>query len=164
MEFRPITLLNLDEVIALAVGPEQQSLVADNLYSIAQAGLEPTAWCRAVYLAGKPVGFFSVKDRESGKRKYIWRFMVDARHQRMGIGRRVMVRLLDELFADPAVTLVELTIVREPGGPEAFYCKCGFRSIEEQIGSEWRMVLPRGEYETKKAAQPGATDNPGGAQ
>ena len=127
--------------------------MADNLYSIAQIGLEPAGWCRAVYLEGRPVGFFSVKDRANGKRKYIWRFMIDARYQGAGIGRRLMGQLLDALFADHAVELVELTVVREPGGPEPFYRKCGFRATEEQIRSEWRMELTRAEYQERKLAQ-----------
>jgi hypothetical protein len=41
IEFREITLENLYEVVGLQVTPDQTELVADNLYSIAQAGLDP---------------------------------------------------------------------------------------------------------------------------
>jgi hypothetical protein len=36
IEFKEISLKNLDEVIGLEVGPDQTSLAADNLYSIAR--------------------------------------------------------------------------------------------------------------------------------
>src|SRR5580658_1509668 len=98
IEFHEITLENLDEVIALQVAPDQTSLVADNLYSIAQAGLDPTGWCRAAYVDGKPAGFFYVREQDNGSRIYLCRFMIDQSHQRRGLGRRIVAQLLDILF------------------------------------------------------------------
>ena len=120
IEFRPISLDNLDVVIALEVRADQTHLVADNLYSIAQAGLDPSGWCRAAYLDGEPVGFFLVKELESGTRMYLCRFMVDQHHQGKGLGRRIMRQLLDVLFSSPAVEVVDLAVSREAGGAEFF--------------------------------------------
>ncbi len=150
IEFRPISLDNLDAVIALEVRADQTHLVADNLYSIAQAELDPSGWCRAAYLDDTPVGFFFVKELEGGTRRYLCRFMVDRHHQGNGLGRRIMRQLLDLLFDSLAVDLVDLAVSREPGGAEGFYQRCGFTPTEEAYRGGWRMVLARAGYEALK--------------
>ena len=72
--------------------------------------------------------------------------MIDARYQGKGFGRQMMAALLADLFSDPEVELVHLTVVRKPGCAEPFYEKCGFTATGEQIAAEWRMVLSRERY------------------
>jgi diamine N-acetyltransferase len=143
IEFREISLGNLDEVIGLEVRRDQAGLVADNLYSIAQAGLDPSGWCRAAYLDGEPVGFFFVRIEDGGRRFYIRRFMIDWRLQRRGLGRRTMLQLLELLFSSPLVEIVDLAVSGEPGGAEDFYRKCGFIATGEVFRGGLRMVLDR---------------------
>lgn len=146
IEFRKVHLKNLDEIIELSVRQSQADLVADNLYSIAQAGLDPLGLCRAVYLDGKPAGFFSLKKLDGGTRIYIWRFMIDQRFQGIGLGRRTMMHLLDRLFAVSNVKIVDLAVSRILGGAEVFYHKCGFTATGESYGGGWRMTLAKESY------------------
>jgi diamine N-acetyltransferase len=146
IELREVSLENLDEVIDLEVAADQKDLVADNLYSIAQAELEPNGWCWAAYLDDEPVGFTFVKQEDQGRQIYICRFMVDQRWQRRGLGRRIMMQLLDLLFSSPLVRLVDLAVSREPGGAEDFYKKCGFIATGEDFRGGSRMVLSRSRY------------------
>ena len=148
IEFREITLANLDEVISLEVEPEQTELVADNLYSIAQAGLDPSGRCLAAYVDDKPVGFFFLKEQENGVRVYLCRFMIDRRHQGRGLGRRIMMQLLEMIFSSPVVENVDLAVSRAKGGADGFYEKCGFVPTGEAYRGGWRMVLPRKRYRT----------------
>jgi diamine N-acetyltransferase len=149
--FKEISLKNLDEVIGLEVGPDQTNLVADNLYSIAQAGLDPVGWCRAAYLDERPIGFFFVKEEDQGRRVYICRFMVERQQQGRGLGRRIMMQLLDLLFSSPTVEIVDLAVSREPRGAERFYKKCGFVSTEEAFRGGFRMMLTRSDHLAMKA-------------
>lgn len=48
VSLREISAETVREICALAVGPDQQGLVAPNAVSIAQAYFEPAAWFRAV--------------------------------------------------------------------------------------------------------------------
>jgi len=153
IEFREITLENLDKVVGLEVGPDQTELVADNLYSIAQAGLDPSGWCRAAYLDGKPVGFFFVRELDGGGRIYLCRFMVDRYEQGCGLGRRIMMQLLDMLFSSAVVEIVELAVSRGRGGAEGFYEKCGFVATGEPYRGGWRMVLPRSRHRNIPGAE-----------
>ena len=72
--FREVTLDNLNEIEELRVRTDQTELVAENIYSIAQAGLDPSGWCKAVYMNETPVGFFYVRDLDHGKKAYLCRF------------------------------------------------------------------------------------------
>jgi diamine N-acetyltransferase len=162
IDFQEISLKNLDEVIGLEVGPDQTNLVADNLYSIAQAGLDPLGWCRAAYLDERPVGFFFVKEEDAGRRIYICRFMVDRQQQGRGLGRRIMMQLLDLLFSSPTVEIVDLAVSREPRGAEEFYKKCGFISTEEGFKGGYRMILSRSAHQSMKAV--GQHRHPGTSQ
>lgn len=159
LEFRKITLTNLDEIEDLRVRPDQTELVADNLYSIAQAGLDAFGWCRAVYLDDKPVGFFYIREREHGKLAYICRFMVGQDWQGKGIGRRIMMQLMDVLFSSPALEIVDLAVSKNPVGAEVFYRKCGFVATDEPYGGGWRMVLSRADYQKQNHAEHGASNN-----
>ncbi len=147
IELREVSLENLDEVINLEVAVDQKDLVADNLYSIAQAALNPAGWRRAAYLDDQPVGFTFVKQEDQGRRIYICRFMVDWRWQRRGIGRRIMMQLLDLLFSSPLVQLVDLAVSTQPGGAGDFYKKCGFIATGEDFRGGSRMLLFRSRYQ-----------------
>jgi diamine N-acetyltransferase len=148
LEFREVTLANLDEIEGLRVRPEQSELVAENIYSIAQSGLDAAGWCRAVYLKESPVGFFYIRNQNHGTLAYICRFMVDQHWQGKGVGRSILVQLLDLLFSSPSVEAVDLAVSKESGGAEEFYRKCGFVATGERYRGGWRMVLARSEYES----------------
>jgi len=143
IEFREISLKNLDEIIELEVQQAQKNLVADNLYSIAQASLDQTGWCRGVYVGEKPVGFFYLRKRQEGALVYICRFMIDRQHQGRGIGRKVMTQLLNELFSTPRLEIVDLAVSNDEGGAQEFYKKCGFTPTNETYMGGWRMVMLR---------------------
>ena len=91
-----VTADNLDAVVALETFGWQRRLVAPNLRSLAQALLpgdtdsgEPIVpWYRAIAADDELVGFVMVAaptPREP--QPYLWRLMIDRRHQRRGIGR-----------------------------------------------------------------------------
>ncbi|MCA9053275.1 MAG: GNAT family N-acetyltransferase [Planctomycetaceae bacterium] len=159
LEFRELSLTNLDEIIDLRVRPVQSDLVADNLYSIAQAGLDPSGKCRAVYMDNRPVGFFFLRECERGTLVYICRFMVDQLWQGRGIGRRIMTQLVDVLFSSPQVEVVDLAVSKGPGGAEEFYRKCGFVPTGEPYRGGWRMLLRRSDYCPHTHAEPDAGAN-----
>ena len=107
VSLREVTRETLFEVLALEVAPAQRDYVSANAKSIAEAHFEPRAWFRAIAAGDELVGFAMVhRDREEGE-FHIWRFMVDARHQGSGYGRRAAELLLEEARSDgyDAVTL-----------------------------------------------------------
>lgn len=140
VSLREITGETVRLITALDVGPEQQGLVAPNAVSIAEAHFQPKAWFRAIYAGEEPAGFAMVWRDPDEQAFYIWRFMVDARFQGKGVGRRALELLLDEARSDGAAE-VTLSVVPGPHSAMAFYERCGFEPTGEMHGGEAEMRL-----------------------
>ena len=128
------------QVTALDVGPDQGGLVSSNAVSIAEAYFEPKAWFRAIYLGEEPAGLAMVWRDPEEHAFYLWRFMVDARFQKRGVGGRALELLLDEARAD-GTTEVTLSVVPGPHSAMAFYERYGFAATGEMHGGEAELRL-----------------------
>jgi diamine N-acetyltransferase len=141
IELREITGETVRQVTALAVAPDQEGYVAPNVVSIAEAYFEPKAWFRAIAAGEELVGFAMVyRDPQAGE-FYVWRFMIDARHQGHGYGRRAVELLVEEARRD-GVEKVTLSVV--PGDRSAleFYKRLGFVETGNVHGKEIELALP----------------------
>lgn len=126
VSLREITTGNLREVCRLAVAPHQSHLVAGNAFSIAEASFHATAWYRAIYADETPVGFAMLNQDVAKPEYYLWRFMLDARYQRMGFGRQAMALLVDHVRRQPEATELLLSYVPGDHEPAPFYASLGF--------------------------------------
>jgi len=138
---REITGETVRLITALDVAAEQQGLVTANSVSIAEAYFEPNAWFRAIYWGDEPAGFVMIWRDPQERVFYIWRFMVDARFQRQGIGRRALELLLAEARAD-GVPEVKLSVVPGERGAMAFYERFGFTATGVEHDGQAEMRLP----------------------
>ena len=140
ISLREVTKDNVREVVALEVAQEQSSYVATNAKSIAEAYFEPKAWFRAIGAGDELVGFAMVYRDPAAGTFYVWRFMIDARHQGRGYGRRAMELLLDEARADGAR---EITLSVVPGEHSAldFYRRLGFEETGKIEHGELELRL-----------------------
>ena len=123
---REITAATVNDILKLKVRPEQETFVGSNAKSIAQAYFEPRAWFRAIYADDTPVGFVQLIDDAETPKYYIWRFMIDAAHQRKGYGRRALQLVIDYVRSRPNAREVTLSYVQAEGGPEPLYRSMGF--------------------------------------
>jgi diamine N-acetyltransferase len=99
VSLREITSESLRPILRLKVFPEQEKYVASNAVSIAQAYFHrDNAWFRAIYADETPVGFLMLDDRPDEASYFLWRFMIDARYQKFGYGKRAL-----ELEPDPTL-------------------------------------------------------------
>jgi diamine N-acetyltransferase len=139
---REVTAENVHDVLALAVAPEQTGYVSTNAKSIAEAHFEPRAWFRAVAAGDSLVGFVMVYRAPDVPEFHIWRFMVDARYQGKGFGRKALELLLHEARLDG---VAEVTLCVLPGEHSAFdfYARAGFEDTGELDGDQivMRLVL-----------------------
>jgi diamine N-acetyltransferase len=143
VSLRELTKDNVRDVLDLDVAADQSSYVATNAKSIAEAHFEPKAWFRAIAAGEVLVGFAMVYRDPAAGEFYVWRFMVDARHQGRGYGRRAMELLFEEARADGATEVV-LSVV--PGEHSAldFYRRLGFEETGKIDHGELEMRLPLG--------------------
>jgi diamine N-acetyltransferase len=148
ISLRPITGETVRSICSLSVAPEQQSFVAHNSVSLAQALFAPEAWYRAIYLAEEPVGFVMLEDESllpsppAHPGVGVWRFMIDAKFQGRGLGSAAMHQVIEHVRAKRQFASLELSYVPGPGCPEKFYLGLGFRHTGRVQGREIVLELP----------------------
>lgn len=144
---REVSIENLSAVLALSVAPEQQSYVATNAKSIAEAHFHPEAWFRAIFADDEAVGFLMLHDEnlrpEPRQRDYyfLWRFMIAHEFQGKGFGRQALELLVSHVRSRPQSRTLLTSCRLGPSGPELFYLKCGFQRTGKVEGEEVELSL-----------------------
>ncbi len=141
VSLRKITEDTVRMICNLSVHDDQQKFVAPNAYSIAQAYFSKLAWFRAIYADETAVGFQMLEDQPQKPEYYLWRFMIDARYQGMGLGRSAMALLIAHVKTRPNATELLTSIHQAEGGPQEFYEKLGFKLTGEYEEGEAMMRL-----------------------
>ena len=135
LNYREIKKDNIWDVTKLSktLKPGQEKCVAPNVYSIAEASVNPTAYFRGIYLEDTPIGFFmlaipneeSIKDPEGVNDFYLWRFMIAGEHQHKHYGSEVLDHIIEvgkELGFKKLMTSCHMGKI----SPYQFYLKYGF--------------------------------------
>ncbi len=150
VSLREITSRTVRAVVGLSVSEAQKRFVAPNAVSLSEALFARTAWYRAIYRDEEPVGFVMLSDDSlieplpDPPEIVVWRFMVDARHQRQGIGRAAMRLVIEHARQRRIFTTLTLSHVPGDGGPEPLYRSLGFRPTGRVVDGEVEMALPLG--------------------
>ena len=119
---------NYLSILDLSVSEEQRSFVASNTYSLAQAFVQPECVPLALYAENKPVGFAMYCIDESDREYWIYRLMIDQRHQGRGYGRAAMLLLIDRIRSEMDEQRHRIFISFEPENEVA-------KSLYESLGS-----------------------------
>lgn len=149
----PVAAENVRIVSMLDVAEGQRHLVAPNAFSLAQAYVHPEAWPRAVYADDVPVGFAMLEDwsivpdakielYEGAPYVALWRFMIDARFQKLGFGAQAIQLLIAHARTRASAKNMLLSFVPEDNNPEDFYQRFGFVRTGEIDDGEVVMRLP----------------------
>ena len=148
VELVEITPGNLQATVSLATHRYQEQFVAPMARSLSQALVPPmhndhpvVPWMRAVQADGEIVGFMMLSAQSPGEPvPFLWRFLIDRRHQRRGVGRRAIRLLADQFRADGHQALL-VSWEEGPGGPRPFYERLGFVPTGVDIGGETEARL-----------------------
>ncbi|MBI1297422.1 GNAT family N-acetyltransferase [bacterium] len=139
---REVTADTVITICRLKVAPEQENFVAPNAVSIAQAYFYPDlAWFRAIYADETPVGFLMLDDNVAEQEYMLWRFMIDARYQGHGFGRRAIELLIDYVKTRPGATALLTSCVPGDGSPCPFYQRMGFAYTGDEEDGELVMKI-----------------------
>jgi RimJ/RimL family protein N-acetyltransferase len=144
-----ITRENVGAVVALDRAFSQQCFVASVAQSFGDALVADehghrtgVAWLRAVYADRRPVGFVMVSEpSDEQPHPYLWRFLIDWRHQRRQIGRKALPALARAWTDRGASHLVLRCVADQPGSPEAFYRRLGFECTGRIVDGETEMIV-----------------------
>ena len=138
---RDITTENFWDVIDLAVKPDQEKLVLSNAISIAQAKVQPECIPLAIYHDEELVGFLMYCVDRDDNEYWLYRIMIDQRHQGKGYGRQAMERLIGMIKQDKERHRIYLGVHRDGGASVKLYESLGFRFTGDVYGEEHIMVL-----------------------
>ena len=138
----PVTRANWQAVIALRVDAEQADYLASNLYSLAEAYVEPACRPRAI-VAGRTVVGFAMYEYVAAENAYnIPRFMIDAAWQGYGYGRAGLELLLDEIDQEHADAAVLISLRPDNDAARGLYARLGFVETGRRVHGEDIMRRP----------------------
>ena len=133
VSLRPITEDNLPAVEALRVAPGQDRFVSSVVDSMIEAVEDPAgrAMYWAVYAGDTPVGFVMISDEVAPDSPghiphYLWKLLIDHRHQGRGYGTAALDLIVEYFRARPGVDVLRTSAGQGEGSPIAFYERYGF--------------------------------------
>jgi len=138
ISLRAVSRDNFDAVCELPLPPEQQAMLADNAYSLAEAAYNPGYQVRAIYLDETVVGFMMWVP-ESASRWSIWRFMIAAPHQGQGLGSAALQLAIADIRTQPGVRELEICYHTDNEGSRRLYARHGF--IEQGLDADGNDML-----------------------
>jgi len=137
---REVTAATVRAICALETSEEQRRFVAPNAVSIAQAYFEPRATFRAVYADELPVGFVMWRPMDDPGVAFLWRFMIDRRHQRQGHAKQA-IALLIALLQEAGYRHLKTSVVLGSGGPLDFYRSLDFVETDALLANGERVLM-----------------------
>lgn len=134
VELVEVTADNVRAVGEIESSFSQRGLVAPVLVSLAEAlvppienGAQVVPWYRAIAADGELVGFVMMAEPNAAEpHPYLWRLVVDVRHQGRGVGRRALELIIADRRAAGHAALTVSYVADVPGSPARFYERLGF--------------------------------------
>ncbi|MFZ0013288.1 MAG: GNAT family N-acetyltransferase [Acidimicrobiia bacterium] len=151
VELVEVTTENFEDVAVLATHESQKRFVAPMLRSFADAlfpevidGAPVIPWMRAIVADGESAGFVMLAvSGEHHPDPYLWRLLIDRRHQRRGIATRALQLVIEECLAR-GDTALYTSWSEGKGSPRPFYLGLGFvetgRIIDEETEARLSLI------------------------
>jgi diamine N-acetyltransferase len=117
---RELTDANREAVLALCVAPEQERFVGGSVQNaLVDAAEYPHAkpWYRVIYAGDEPIGFVMIswnwepQPPEIIGPWFLWKLLIDKRHQGRGYGSEVVRHLAELVRAEGATELFTSVVV-----------------------------------------------------
>lgn len=128
---------NFWDIIKLKVTKQQEEFVASNTFSIAQSKVQPECIPLAIYNDETPIGFLMYCMDSIDKEYWIYRLMIDTKHQSKGYGRKAMELLINKIKEDKEHHVIYLSFEPENELAKSLYESMGFipdgRIVEGEI-------------------------------
>ena len=138
LTLHPVDESNRSVLEALRTSPAQErfvSTVADSLLeAVEAAACQAIAW--GVYDGETPVGFVMIADEVDSSDcipHFLWKLLIDERHQRRGYGTATLDLIVEYFRERPGVTEIRTSAGQGEGSPIPFYERYGFVSTGEIV-------------------------------
>ncbi|MDU1910342.1 GNAT family N-acetyltransferase [Fusobacterium sp.] len=122
---------NYNDCIALDVNEKQRAFVASNIYSIAQAYIyRDTVKLFCIYVGDTLIGFTMFNLEKEKDEYWICRFMIDKNYQRMGYGKKAIIKIVEFLKKERTEN-IKISFEPENILAMKLYSACGFKETGE---------------------------------
>jgi diamine N-acetyltransferase len=143
-----VTEDDVEAVMGLRRGPGQDrylgSMISHFEDAIADARACPRMWAVHDGASGNLVGFVMISDGIPAETLaadddivgpyFLWRLLIDHRHQGHGFGAATVAAVVDYLRTRPGAGVLLTSCGQGDGSPLDFYLRCGFTRIGEKWG------------------------------
>ena len=133
INLREITETNLISIIDLDVSENQNGLVAPNAVSIAQGHYSKSAWFKGIFNDDVAIGFVMLDLITEENKCFLWRFMIDNKHQGKGYGKIALTQVIEYVKSFKVFDNIGTSYVPTDNSAEGFYKNFGFIESEEII-------------------------------
>jgi diamine N-acetyltransferase len=139
-------------VMHLRRGPRQDAYVSSMEESFAEADAEPRAmplpWAVHDAVSDEIVGFAMISDGipepiddDLVGPYFLWKLLIDERHQRRGYGAATLDAVVAYVAGRPGADVLYTSCGDGPGSPREFYLRYGFRDTGRVMWGENVLVL-----------------------
>lgn len=139
LHLKPITKDNWIQAITLRVREDQANFVASNAFSLAQLNFLENFYAKGIYYGEEMVGFTLYGIDEDDHEYWIYRMMIDEKHQGKGYGKEAVKLVIDDIRNMKEDRHQTITLSYEPTNEHAkrIYEKIGFQEVDGlMIGEE----------------------------
>ncbi|MES1941253.1 hypothetical protein T5B8_13485 [Salinisphaera sp. T5B8] len=139
---RPVDLSNWQQVIHLRLSPEQATRVASNLYSLAEAYVQPSCEPYAIYANATLIGFAMAEYLPAREAYNIPRFMIDTAWQGGGYGGLALQALIDTLKDERPDAPILISLTPDNTAARRLYERHGFVDTGQHFHGEDVLRYP----------------------
>jgi diamine N-acetyltransferase len=139
LHLQTITKENWVKAISLRVLEDQVKFVASNAVSLAQLNFLENFHAKGIYQGEEMIGFTLYGMDEDDHEYWIYRMMIDQKHQGRGFGKEAIKLVIDDIRNIKEDHHQTITLSYEPTNEHAklIYEKMGFQEIDGlKIGGE----------------------------
>ena len=132
LHLKTITKDNWWKAISLRVREDQVNFVASNVVSLAQLNFLENFHAKGIYLGDEMIGFTLYGIDEDDHEYWIYRMMIDQKHQGNGYGKEAIQLVIDDIRKMKEDRHLTITLSYEPANEHAkrIYEKMGFQEVE----------------------------------
>lgn len=132
LHLKTITKDNWIKTISLKVREDQVKFVASNAVSLAQLNFLENFHAKGIYYGEEMIGFTLYGLDEDDHEYWIYRMMIDQKHQGKGYGKEAVRLVIEDIRAMKEPHHQTITLSYEPDNEHAkrIYEKMGFQEID----------------------------------
>lgn len=144
ISLRPITKENWVQCAELQVADGQENFVMPNVWSLAQAGVDPRRVPLAIYDDETMVGFIMYNHEPLDDGTYrISRVLIDRAHQGKGYGRAAVKEVIERMRQIPDCKEITLEYSLQNRAAQHLYTSLGFEPVGSARYGEIEEVVTR---------------------